>query len=241
MILALDRWATRLFAVAFVGPVARLTIRFVAWRLIFRRIKPSQISRDEALAVSVKLAAGGKCSACGAVGPLDADHYRPRWAGGTEDISNLHALCYRCHDVKTGTEKKIRERLRKWRARNGAGRLVMTNVMPTHRWTLLGLIVLGLIDGGFGLFDWWVRGAVIVIFALGIRWQVKRRARIAGEDNMVRFDADDERARYASTTLGDHVAVTQRINVAKARTRAAIIWFPAAYLSGLFLVLLTGV
>jgi hypothetical protein len=232
---------TAIFRVLFVGPVARLTIRVVAWRLAFCRIKPSQIGRNEALASATKLAAGGRCAACGATGPLEADHYRPRWAGGAEAVSNLQALCLHCHTIKTVAEGRVRAFVRRARRRNGSGRFQLTAIMATHRWFLCGLAAFGLIDGAFGVLSWWWRLPAIVIFAIGLRWQMKRRARIAGEDNMVRFDADDERQRYASTTLGDHVAVTQRLNVLRARTRAAMIWFPGAYLLALFAAVLAGV
>lgn len=234
----LERVLAELHRVLFGVPVARLTLRVVAWRLVFGRIRPSQIGRDEAQATAVKLAAGGRCAACGASGPLEADHYRPRWAGGTEAASNLQALCLRCHAVKTRAEGRVRAFLRRARYRNGSGAFHPTGIMARHRWILAGLVAFGLIDGAFGVLPWLWRVPAFVLFFLGLRWQMKRRARIAGEDNMVRFDADDERKRYASTNLGDHVLVTQKINVAKARTRAAMIWFPGAYLLALGLVLL---
>jgi hypothetical protein len=232
---------TAAFRVLFVGPVARLTIRVVAWRLAFFRIRPSQIGRNESLATATKVAAGGRCAACGATGPLEADHYRPRWAGGAESASNLQALCHRCHDVKSKAERKVRERLRRWRARNGSGHFQPTAVMARHRWILAGLAAFGLIDGAFGVLSWWWRLAVVAVFLIGVRWQIKRRGRIAGQDGMVRFDAKDERQRYADTLAGDHVAVTQAIEVGKLRTRAAMIWFPGAYLLALFAAVLAGV
>lgn len=235
---ALELVLAQVFRVLFVVPVARLTLRVVAWRLVVGRIRPSQIGRDESMAAATKLAAGGRCAACGASGPLEADHYRPRWAGGTEAASNLQALCHPCHDVKTRTETRVRTFLRRARRRNGSGAWSPTGIMARHRWILAGLVAFGLIDGAFGVLSWWWRLAAIVVFYLGLRWQMRRRARIAGEDNMVRFDANDERQRYAATNLGDHVAVTQWINVAKARTRAAMIWFPGAYLLALGLILL---
>src|SRR5262245_49680288 len=226
------------FRVLFVGWVARLTIRVVAWRLVFRRIKPTQIGRNEALANACKRAAGGRCQACGAPGPLEADHHRPRWAGGGEAAENLHALCFRCHDAKTGAERKVREFVRRARARNGAGAFVPSNVMATHRWILIGLVAFGAIDGAFGVLEVWWRLGIAAIFLLGIRWQARRRGRIAGQDGMVRFDAEDERNRYAASLAGDHVVVTQKIEVGKLRTRAAIIWYPGAYLLGLVAILI---
>lgn len=239
MLRRLERWATVAFAAIFVGPVARLTIRLMAWRLIVRRIKPAPIGRNEALATATKTAAAGRCAACGSFGPLEADHYRPRWAGGPELASNYQALCFRCHDAKTGAEAKVRAHVRRLRFRNGSGAL-NPGVVPGHRWLLVGLAGLGAVDGAFDVFGWPVRVGVIIAFAIGLRWQMRRRARIAGEDGMVRFDAEDERKRYDQTMLGDHVKTTQKINVAKARTRAALIWFPGAYLLGLFAMLVLG-
>ncbi len=48
-----------------------------------------------------------RCDACG--GLLSAvheiDHITPLWRGGTNDASNLHALCRECHGRKTLTER----------------------------------------------------------------------------------------------------------------------------------------
>lgn len=48
-------------------------------------------------------AARGRCELCGVSGEeraLDVDHIVPRSRGGTDDLSNLQALCYRCNQVK---------------------------------------------------------------------------------------------------------------------------------------------
>lgn len=45
----------------------------------------------------------GRCVACGVSSrkvPLDVDHIMPKSRGGTDDISNLQALCYECNRQK---------------------------------------------------------------------------------------------------------------------------------------------
>ena len=44
------------------------------------------------------------CAQCGSKrGPFDIDHITPLCLGGTNEISNLRAVCRPCHKIKTGT------------------------------------------------------------------------------------------------------------------------------------------
>jgi len=48
------------------------------------------------------------CRECGAHGRVvaatDVDHITPKSQGGTDDLSNLQALCHSCHSAKTMRE-----------------------------------------------------------------------------------------------------------------------------------------
>jgi 5-methylcytosine-specific restriction endonuclease McrA len=44
---------------------------------------------------------------------LEVDHEVPLWAGGTNDLSNLRAVCRPCHKAKTAAEAKERAALRR--------------------------------------------------------------------------------------------------------------------------------
>lgn len=66
-----------------------------------RKAIPSALRR------AVIAAADGKCQACGE--PTDEweiDHYYPVALGGTNDLSNLQALCPPCHKLKTKKDVK---------------------------------------------------------------------------------------------------------------------------------------
>ncbi|MYF31199.1 MAG: HNH endonuclease [Gammaproteobacteria bacterium] len=47
---------------------------------------------------------GYACQKCGKRGRLEVDHKVPLQAGGTDDMSNLQALCLPCHFAKTRAE-----------------------------------------------------------------------------------------------------------------------------------------
>ena len=49
-------------------------------------------------------ALGGRCARCGGTERLEVDHKVPVALGGKSDISNLQALCARCHREKTTAE-----------------------------------------------------------------------------------------------------------------------------------------
>lgn len=52
-------------------------------------------------------AAKGRCAACGEpTEAFEVDHYAPVALGGTNDLSNLQALCPPCHKVKTRKDVK---------------------------------------------------------------------------------------------------------------------------------------
>lgn len=57
-------------------------------------------------------ACGGRCSYCGAEGPLTADHRMPLSRGGSNSIDNILPACRRCNSRKhTQTEDEFRLRL----------------------------------------------------------------------------------------------------------------------------------
>ncbi|MBX3325169.1 MAG: HNH endonuclease [Nitrospira sp.] len=48
------------------------------------------------------------CRLCTHSKAVLVDHIRPKVQGGTDDEYNLQALCTRCHNVKTGIERRRR-------------------------------------------------------------------------------------------------------------------------------------
>ena len=68
-----------------------------AWRLVRQRV----LDRDS-----------HRCAACAGAGRVTparcVDHIVPKEDGGGDEMMNLQALCQRCHDVKTATEKAAR-------------------------------------------------------------------------------------------------------------------------------------
>lgn len=48
---------------------------------------------------------GWRCYRCGAAAD-EVDHVVPAYLGGTDDPSNLAAICRRCHAQKTGREAR---------------------------------------------------------------------------------------------------------------------------------------
>ena len=44
------------------------------------------------------------CRACGQAPATEVDHIKPKSIGGTDDRSNLQALCSPCHRSKTGRD-----------------------------------------------------------------------------------------------------------------------------------------
>lgn len=66
------------------------------------RYNPDDLSSSSVRYLVLKLA-HGRCALCGASvkdTPIDIDHIIPRNKGGTNDISNLQALCFRCNRAK---------------------------------------------------------------------------------------------------------------------------------------------
>jgi ATP adenylyltransferase len=66
------------------------------------RYNPDDLSSSSVRYLVLKLA-NGRCALCGASvkdTPLDIDHIIPRNQGGTNDLSNLQALCFRCNRAK---------------------------------------------------------------------------------------------------------------------------------------------
>jgi ATP adenylyltransferase len=66
------------------------------------RYNPNDLSSSNIRYLVLKLA-HGKCALCGASikdTPIDIDHIVPRNKGGSNELSNLQALCYRCNRAK---------------------------------------------------------------------------------------------------------------------------------------------
>jgi len=66
------------------------------------RYNPEDLSSSSVRYLVLKLA-HGKCALCGATikdTPIDIDHIIPRNHGGTNELSNLQALCFRCNRAK---------------------------------------------------------------------------------------------------------------------------------------------
>lgn len=71
------------------------------------RYNPDDLSSSSIRYLVLKLA-NGRCALCGASikdTPIDIDHIIPRNLGGTNDISNLQALCFRCNRAKRDRDK----------------------------------------------------------------------------------------------------------------------------------------
>jgi 5-methylcytosine-specific restriction protein A len=64
-------------------------------------------SLDYKTKVLLKSFYGNRCAVCGNVyNHTQVDHITPLWAGGTDEISNLHVICYECHKKKSADEHR---------------------------------------------------------------------------------------------------------------------------------------
>lgn len=54
----------------------------------------------------IKVRDGRKCTQCGATQSLTIDHIKPKWAGGSNNPSNLTTLCRDCNHKKGNNEKQ---------------------------------------------------------------------------------------------------------------------------------------
>ncbi|MCI0491062.1 MAG: HIT domain-containing protein [Blastocatellia bacterium] len=72
------------------------------------RYNPDNLSSSSIRYLVLKMA-HGRCALCGASikdTPIDIDHIIPRNKGGSNDISNLQALCYRCNRAKRDRDEQ---------------------------------------------------------------------------------------------------------------------------------------
>ena len=69
-----------------------------------------------ALRLQVLTRDGRRCQKCGKAGALQVDHILASVHGGTNDLSNLQALCFECHRIKTAHDMDTYDPEReKWR------------------------------------------------------------------------------------------------------------------------------
>ncbi len=52
---------------------------------------------------------GWKCVVCGATNTLEMDHAVALMNGGSNDLTNLYALCHECHVVKTRMDRSLKK------------------------------------------------------------------------------------------------------------------------------------
>ena len=77
---------------------------------------PSPREPDEAVKERVKQRCDHRCLACGSTSDLQVDHIKPFWGGGSNDESNLQALCKGCNAAKGTRSIRFRTRKRKLRS-----------------------------------------------------------------------------------------------------------------------------
>jgi 5-methylcytosine-specific restriction endonuclease McrA len=94
-------------------------------------------------------AAGGTCHICGlpihaATGEAwEAEHKIPRWAGGTDDESNLAPAHKDCHAAKSGSENTTRSKTDRQRADYLLGRKQSKKPLPGGRDTSISITFSG--------------------------------------------------------------------------------------------------
>lgn len=52
---------------------------------------------------------GWKCVVCGATNDLEMDHAVALMNGGSNEITNLYALCHHCHIMKTRLDRSLKK------------------------------------------------------------------------------------------------------------------------------------
>lgn len=75
-------------------------------------VSSQAITEDEEVSAATKRAVrrrdGERCLCCGAARPLQTDHVKPRYLGGSHDQSNLQTLCRTCNGAKGNAELDFR-------------------------------------------------------------------------------------------------------------------------------------
>lgn len=142
------------------APVARGALRVTAWRLLVSPARAAPSPRPSGLRDATLARRGHRCAACGdTAGPFDVEHFRPRWAGGSDRPRNLWVACRRCHAAKTAEEVIVR----RWRARlhpRASARAIAR--VPVWTWPLAASLVLGVAIFG---------GLLGFAVAAGLAWQ----------------------------------------------------------------------
>ena len=63
------------------------------------------LAKKSASRSCVVLASAASCETCKRMKSLEVDHILPRRHGGSDDLSNLQALCYKCNANKGARER----------------------------------------------------------------------------------------------------------------------------------------
>lgn len=211
-------------------PLARARLRAAAWRLVVGPVRSGEQARDLTLRRSVEARDAGACAACRRDGRAwHADHRRPLWAGGADDLANLQTLCVPCHRAKTAAEATVRAFRR--RRRRGLRRVAA----PGYVWAALALWAIGvgqaLTGAGLGpVPDLRLPLAAIGALAAWRIWATRSR----GLDGRATLDARVE--GLAPGLYGDTARGLNRSANAWATAKIAALGAALSYYAGVALV-----
>lgn len=183
-------------------PWRRLLLRATVWRLVLGpRVRGRGIVRRKSARLGERERTGGVCDICrrpptaAPGGGWQVEHRRPKWAGGTDDPSNLWTLCSACHRIKTRAEN----RARRWRDRSFG--LAALERAPGYAWSALAAVVLaGLHVARQAPYGWWsLLGAALLVWGF---WRTRpKTGGMDGVDELEKGEAQDR------DTVGDAAAV----------------------------------
>lgn len=205
------------------GLVVRAVLRAAAWRLLVGPHVLSPPERVSGLRDAVLSRHRHRCAACGdAGGPLQVDHWRPRWAGGTDRMRNLWVMCVRCHAAKTREEAIVR----KWRRRLSLRVLAR---VPAGAWGLAASFALGCYAAG--AMGAWVVLHVLALFGV---WQMLALMwRRTGLDGRNTLDARLEESYGGSVAFASRTVTGVMLGVSVTRLYAgalSVTWLCGAML-----------